>query len=179
VKSAVRPVDEFLMINPPALLAELAEQCGDQVLFLRHRRLHRPGVRPRGVDQGVVPLAAVAASGVYVIGMPGQAEIRTERGRVRSTEVLDLGDTDPTTVLDALDRQVTAVRFALAGHRVTARGLLCLRPRTGSLVGSPTVAGVPLLTPVGIGRVLTAPGPLDHCARQAVYEDLARQLPPA
>jgi hypothetical protein len=56
--------------------------------------------------------------------------------------------------------------------------MLCLRPQAGSLLGSPAVAGVPLLSPIGATRVLTSPGQLDGPARQALYERLAHRLPP-
>jgi hypothetical protein len=116
---------------------------------------------------------------VYIIGTPDPAtEIRTQRERGRTIEVLHLGGGDPSALLADLDRQLTAVRRALGDHAVTVRRMLCLRPRTGSLVGSPTVAGVPLLTPAGAARVLTGPGDLDGAARQAVYDRLADQLPP-
>ncbi|HEV7755882.1 MAG TPA: hypothetical protein VGO94_08480 [Mycobacteriales bacterium] len=161
---------------PRGIAAELVERCGDDVRFLHHRRGQRPG-------KAVIPLVAIAASGIYVIGTPDHAaEIRSRRERGRTVEVLDLGEADPAAVLDDLGRQLAAVRSALAGHGfgrpVTAHSLLCLRPRTGSLVGSPTVAGVPLLTPLGTARVLTGPGHLDGAVRQAVYEHLDRHLPP-
>jgi hypothetical protein len=166
------------MVDPSGIAAELAERCGDQVLFLRNRRRQRREQPRRGLGAGTIPLVAVAASAVYVIGTPDQAtEIRSRRDREGTVEVLALGESDASALLADLDRQLTAVRFALADRTVVARSMLCLRPRTGSLVGSPTVAGVPLLGPAGAARVLTSPGHLDGVARQALYARLAHQLP--
>jgi hypothetical protein len=183
VKSDTGTVDERVMVEPAPPMprdipAELVARCGEQVLFLRHRRRQRRDQQRQGLGSGTIPLIAVAASAVYVVGTPDQAtEIRPERERGRTIEVLLLGETDPSAVLTDLHRQLTAVRFALADRTVVARSMLCLRPRTGSLLGSPTVAGVPLLSPIGAARVLTSPGNLDGPARQALYERLAHRLP--
>jgi hypothetical protein len=180
VKSGVGSVDELIMADPTAPMTrgvarELVERCGEQVLFLQHRRRQTRAESRPGLGSGTIPLVAVAASAVYVIGTPGRAtEIRPQRERGRTIEVL----ADAAALLDDLDRQLTAVRLALADRTIVARSMLCLHPRTGSLVGSPTVAGVPLLTPAGAARVLTSPGRLDGPARQAVYERLAHRLPP-
>jgi hypothetical protein len=155
---------------------ELVERCGEQVLFLQHRRRQTRGETRQGLGAGTIPLVAVAASAVYVIGTTSRdTEIRPQRERGRTIEVL----AEASALLDDLDRQLTAVRLALADRAVVVRSMLCLHPRAGSLVGSPTVAGVPLLTPAGAARVLTSPGHLDGPARQAVHEYLAGRLPAA
>jgi hypothetical protein len=184
VKFDAGSVDERDMADhappmPRDIAAELVARCGEHVLFLRHRRRQRRGQQRQGLGSGTISLIAVAASAVYVVGTPEQVtEIRPQRERGRTIEVLLFRDADPAPLLMDLHRQLTAVRFALADRTVVARSMLCLRPQAGSLLGSPTVAGVPLLSPIGATRVLTSPGQLDGPARQALYERLAHRLPP-
>jgi hypothetical protein len=165
-----------------AVTAELLGLCRDEALFLEHRRRHRRDQRRHGHGEGVIPLVAVAATGVYVVGTHQHAEIRTDRGPGRAlTEHLHLLGTDTAATLTDLGRQLAAVRFALADHPsgdlVSVRSVLCLG--SGALFGTPTVGGVPLLGITGMARLLRTDGPFHPGIRRHLAEHLGDRLPQA
>ena len=165
-----------------AVTAELMALCRDEVVFLERRHRHRRDQPRHGHGEGIIPLLAVAATGVYVVGTHRHAEIRADRGRHRDlSEQLHLAGRDTGAALADLGRQAAAVRSALADHPsgalVGVRALLCLG--SGALFGSPAVGGVPLLGITGAARVLRTDGPFHAGIRRHLAEHLGDRLPRA
>ena len=163
--------------------ARITERCGTRVLFLLNRQLGK------GRRDGDIDMIAITAGGVHVIDVKryqdATVEVRRSGGLFRQvSEQLYIGGRDRTHLLESLAKQRDAVRLALAGHpggddvRVTP--ILCFVDANLPLLGTPRIAGVPLLGAKGTAKLLLADhGPLDDHGRTAVQEHLARLLPPA
>jgi hypothetical protein len=183
VKFATPPADGNTMVDEITRL--VVAQCRDSVLFLHERHRHPRDARQHRHGEGLVSLLAVAATGVYVVGTHDRPDAVLRRHRVghgerHLTEELDLGRTDVAGLLDDLEHQVAAVRSALADRpAVPVRRLVCVWLRSGALLGTPTVGGVPLVNPTGAASLLRTAGPLDHSARTALHAHLAERLPAA
>jgi hypothetical protein len=85
-------------------------------------------------------------------------------------------------LIDGLDRQVAAVRAALAddGHgEVPVQGVLCFTTADLPLLGTLRMRGHLLLYRRALVKRLNASGPLDEPARASLARVLADAFPPA
>ena len=144
-------------------------------ILLHDRRM------PRG--HGNIDHLAVAPTGVFVI------DAKRYRGKVGAAdrgfkgERLFVNGRDRTKIVDGLDRQVKVVRQALSDlgqDEVSVQGVLCFVRRNFVLgEGKQTVRGHLLLRPRPLARRLTAKGPLNREAIEALAHALAAVLPSA
>ena len=153
---------------------------------LEQRAAHGPAVvlhdrrMPRG--RGNIDHLAVAPAGVFVI------DAKNIHGKVRVVtplfggQQLMISGRDRTKLIDGLDRQVYAVRGALAssGHvDVPVQGVLCFTSTDLPLLGTLRMRGHLLLHRRALGKRLSASGPLDQPAIETLARTLASALPPA
>jgi Nuclease-related domain len=135
---------------------------------------------PRG--RGNIDHLAVAPAGVFVI------DAKNIHGKVRVVNPLFGGQKllisgrDRTKLIDGLDRQVYAVRGALAasGHAdVPVQGVLCFTTAELPLLGALKMRGHLLLYRRALGKRLNAGGPLDPAAIGTLARILTKALPSA
>jgi Nuclease-related domain len=156
------------------LAASLARRCPGAIV-LHDRRL--PGTRAN-IDH-----LAVAPSGVYVIDAKrykGKVEIRKP---FFGQPKLVIRGRDQTKLIHGLDRQVEAVRAALASNAapVEVHGCLCF---VGGRADKPLLRklsfdGYRLLYPRQLAKWLNRPGELDSDEMRRLAENLAITLPAA
>lgn len=151
-----------------------ARTKGSPVEYLHDRRM--PGGR------GNIDHLAVAPTGVYVIDAKdwtGKVEVTPTRPGPRK---LLINRSDQTRLVDGLDRQVTAVRAALATARPVppVLGVLCF-VKVGALPsqGTLTMRGHQLLYRRALATRLTTGGPLSLARIHAIAQLLAVTFPPA
>jgi len=157
----------------------LARRCPG-VPVLHDRRMPR--------SQANIDHLAFAASGLYVI------DTKRYRGKIEVVKPLfgqaklKIGGRDRTKLLDGLDKQVAAVRAALAGlaDDVPVHGCLCFVPPEGLLAdsGLPVlrtlkINGYPLYYPRRLAKRLNSDGPLTDDRARSLCADVAQRLPPA
>lgn len=162
------------------LLAErLLDRCPD-VALLHDRR--RPGTRAN-IDH-----IAVAPSGVYVIDTKRYRGKVVVRRPLFGATTLRINGRDQSKLIAGLDKQVAAVRAALAGiaPEPPLHGCLCFVPPEGLLAddGLPLfktlqMNGYPLLYPRRLIKRLNAPGPLSPEQVREIHSALAARLPAA
>jgi Nuclease-related domain len=125
---------------------------------------------------------AVAPRGVFVI------DAKAVKGKVRIAQPLlgkpklMISGRNRTKLVDGLDRQVTAVRQALADAGwadVPVRGVLCFTKADLPLLGSAQIRGYRLHYCRGTARKLNRSGPLAPEAIAAIERKLAVAFPPA
>lgn len=135
---------------------------------------------PRG--RGNIDHIAVGASGVFVIDSKNY-----NCGRVSVTAPLFakpkllIGGRDRTNLIDGLDRQVDAVRAALAAAGVDApvAGVLCFTNGVLPTFGTPRIRGHLLLYRKALTKRVNAHGPSSATQLGATARALASALPPA
>jgi hypothetical protein len=152
---------------------------------LERRLAHGPAIllhdrrMPRG--RGNIDHLAIAPSGVFVI------DAKNIHGKVRvvqplfGNQKLMVAGRDRSRLIDGLDRQVAAVRAALAAdHPETpVQGVLCFTTADLPLVGTSRMRGHLLLYRRGLTKRLNASGPLGEGAIAAIAHVLADAFPPA
>jgi len=162
------------------LLAEaLAERCPG-VAFLHDRRM--PGSRAN-IDH-----IAFAPSGVHVIDAKRYSgRIRVTRPLFGSPRLLIAGR-DRTGLIAGLERQVAAVRGALAeiGETVPVHGCLCFLPPEGLFAEvelpafrTPRMGEHRLCCSRRLARRLNEPGPLDAAGALHIRAELSERFPAA
>lgn len=136
------------------------------VLALHHRRLLGPNGRPTraGVDH-----LAVTASGVWVVDAKphyGPLEVRRTGGILSPrVEQLFINGRDRTSLIEELQRNVTAVEAVLLGHPdVPVRGVVCFVGDELPWV-TEEIAGIPLVVRTGLRTLLQAPGRVAYDTR--------------
>ncbi len=143
-------------------------------VILHDRRM--PGGR------GNIDHLAVAPVGVFVI------DAKAIRGKVRvvgslfGATRLVINGRDRTKLIDGLDRQVSAVRDALAagGHPdVPVQGVLCFTTADLPMLGTQKMRGHLLLHPRALAKRLNTSGPMQSSAIELLARALAAALPPA
>lgn len=139
--------------------------------FLHNRRM--PGGR------GDIDHIAVSGQGVWVIDAKAlHGKARIERPLFGEPKLTVKGR-NRTKLLDGLDRQVAAVRAALAAYPdVEIFGILCFTDATLPLIGR-QLRGHWLLHPIGLAKSIRREGGLDGETRAAIARVLADALPPA
>jgi hypothetical protein len=162
-----------------ALAASLLKRCPDVIV------LHDRGMP---ASKANIDHLAVAPSGVYVIDAKrykGKIEVR--RPIFGEPQLVIAGRSRPKLV-EGLQRQVDAVRFALDSteHQVPVHGCFCFINPKGQAGGSGipllrtlTIKGFPLYHPRKLAKRLNQPGDLIGDQAQVVAETLAQQFPPA
>lgn len=94
-------------------------------------------------------------------------------------ERLIIGRRDCTKLVDGVLKQVDVVR-AIAGDRISVRGVLCFVDADWPLIGGAfTTRDVQVLWPKRLQSTLTSPGDLDVHAMKRVHRELASALPSA
>jgi hypothetical protein len=156
-----------------AVARSLARRCRDDVVLLHDRRL--PGKRAN-IDH-----IAVAPSGVWVIDTKchrGKAWIRKP---LFGKATLEIDGRDKTALIDALAKQVAAVREALSVRRGAApvHGALCFVEADLPLFGTLSINGFLGLYPRQLAKRLNAPGLLTVHEIRAVAQLLAERFPVA
>ena len=156
-----------------AVARSLARRCREDVVLLHDRRL--PGKRAN-IDH-----IAVASSGVWVI------DTKCHRGKARIRKplfgkaTLEIDGRDKTALIDALGKQVAAVREALSARQAVApvNGALCFVETDLPLLGTLSINGLLALYPRQLAKRLNAPGPLTVDEICAVAQLLAERFPVA
>jgi Nuclease-related domain len=131
---------------------------------------------------GNIDHLAIAPRGVFVI------DTKAIRGRVRVSRplfgraTLLVGRRDRGHLVNSLDRQVAAVRSALARNGrgdVPVQGAFCFTKAELPLFGSSEIRGHRLCSERSLGRRLNAKGALGREAIDVLARSLASSFPPA
>lgn len=155
-----------------AVAESLEKRTADGPAIMLHNR-RMPGGR------GDIDHIAITPSGVFVIDakdVAGRVEI--QRPWFGQPKLLISGR-DRTKYIDGLDRQVAATRHALtaAGHEeVAVQGVLCFTKADLPLIGTLEMRGHLLLYRKALAKRLTASGPHDTAAIDALAQCLAAAL---
>ena len=155
---------------------------GRHVVLLHDRRI--PGRGRANIDH-----IAIGPGGITVI------DTKSARGRLRienrggflspRRELLLINGRDRTQLVDGLERQVEAVRTAIAeltAGELDVRGALCFAnleglPRLGQLtMRSGTIA---IDAPRGVAKLARRQGPMTHDFIERIGSNLTRRFPPA
>jgi len=132
--------------------------------------------------RGNIDHLAIAPTGVFVIDAKNiKGKVRVAKPLFGATK-LRVAGRNRTKLIDGLDRQVSAVRDALAanGHAdVPVQGVLCFTIADLPLLGTLKMRGHLLLYRKGLARRLNASGPLQSPAIEALAHSLTAALPPA
>jgi Nuclease-related domain len=167
---------------------ELAFQQGAEgeqavAAYLERRTARRPTIllhdrcMPRG--HGNIDHIAVAPTGVFVIDAKNiKGKVRVARTLFGGTKLMVAGR-ERSKLIDGLDRQVGAVRDALAADGVPVQGVLCFTVADLALLGPRKIRGHLLLHRRGLAKRLNADGPLRGAAIDAVAETIAVVFPRA
>lgn len=136
--------------------------------FALHRRIAHP-------DLPTIAHVVVAASGVWVVGREQVHCARVSvRSRLGSRPSLRVGGRDRTTLIDQLDRQVTAVRGLLFDHLdVPVQAALCLPGAEFPLLRTLSVDDHLVLRPAQLLDQVDRRGPVkrSHCRAVAAALD--------
>jgi hypothetical protein len=133
-------------------------------------------------SQANIDHLAIAPQGVFVI------DAKANKGNVRIARPLFgearlmIGGRNRTKLIDGLDRQLDAVRRALARHGhedVTVLGILCFTKADLPLLGTGKIRGHRLLYCRATARRLNRSGPLGPEAIAAIAAELEARFPPA
>lgn len=133
--------------------------------------------------RGNIDHLAVTATGVYVIDAKNIAgDVRVSRPPLGYAKLLIKGR-DRTKLVDGLDRQVAAVRQALADLAyadVCVFSSLCFTSKANlPVLGRTEIRGHQLRHPRAVARKLNRTGPLDDAAIDSLARALAAAFPPA
>jgi Nuclease-related domain len=167
---------------------ELSATCDDRMVAasLVKRTADRPAVtlhnRRMPSGRGDVDHIVIAAAGVFVIDTKDmRGKVRIARPLSRAPRLLVDG-WDRTKMLDGLDRQVAAVRGALAATGrcdVEVQGAICFTKADLPLLRTQHLRGHLLLDRKPLAKRLNADGPLDAVAVRSIGRELALAFPPA
>jgi hypothetical protein len=131
---------------------------------------------------GNIDHLAIAPTGVFVIDAKNiKGKVRVANPLFGAPKLLIAGR-NRTKLIDGLDRQVAAVRDALAtsGHSdVPVRGVLCFTTADLPLLGTLKMRGHLLLYRKALGKRLNANGSLQPAAIDALARTLVAGLPPS
>ena len=162
-------------LGEQAVAASLQKRTADSpTIILNDRRM--PGGR------GNIDHLAIAPTGVFVIDAKNiKGKVRVARPLFGAAK-LKVSGWDRTKLIDGLDRQVSAVRDALAagGHaEVPVQGVLCFTTADLPLLGTLKMRGHLLLHRKALAKRLNASGTLQPPAIKALAQILAVALPAA
>lgn len=145
--------------------------AGGPAIMLHDRRMPRGG--------GNIDHLAIAPTGVFVV------DAKDWSGKVRVTTPL-LGPSklliagrDRTSLIDGLDRQVSAVHEALGSAGVAIQGVLCFTKADLPLVGVTRIRGHVLVYRKALAKRLNAPGLLGTDAIEVLARRLVAAFPAA
>jgi Nuclease-related domain len=156
-----------------AVAESLESRTADGAAALLHDRRMRHG-------RGNIDHIAVAPSGVFVIDAKDIIGKVIVQAPLFGQPKLLVAGRDRTKLIDGLDRQVAAVKGALAGEDVpTVQGVLCFTRADLPLLGTARMRGHLLLYRKALAKRLNADGPLDTKQIEAVARRLAAELPAA
>jgi Nuclease-related domain len=143
-------------------------------IILHNRRM------PRG--RGDIDHLAITPTGVFVIDAKNiKGKVRVANPLFGAAKLLIAGR-NRTKLIDGLDRQVTAVRDALAasGHSdLLVQGVLCFTTADLPFFGTPKMRGHLLLHRKALAKRINKQGPLQPPTIDALAHTLAAALPPA
>lgn len=143
-------------------------------IILHDRRM------PRG--RGNIDHVAIAPAGVFVIDAKAHSgKVQIERPLFGAPK-LRIAGRDRTGLIDGLDRQVAAVRYALGrtGYvDVPIRGVLCFTNADLPLLRTLRIRGHLLLYRKALAARLSADGKFHAGEIEAIARGLAHELPPA
>lgn len=135
---------------------------------------------PRGY--GNIDHLVIAPTGVFVIDAKDiKGKVRVQN-RLFGAAKLMIAGRNRTKLIDGLDRQVSAVRRALAGNNhadVAVQGVLCFTKADLPLLGTLKMRGHLLLHRRALVKRLNASGPLGSSAIDTLARTLAVAFPPA
>jgi hypothetical protein len=161
----------------------LVGACGPDVLFLLNRRLSR------GRRGGDVDMIAITSQGIHVIDVKrrvgASVEVRRYGGFFSPVaEQLWIAGRNRTGLLESLDRQVEAVRAALAdclaAVALPITPSLCFVDAHLPLIRNRHVRGIPVLGLPGTKRLLVrSTGVLTADRRELIQSHLAVRMPAA
>ena len=161
-----------------ALGETLAPSAGSTLRVLHDRRIPRTTAN---IDHLVI-----CSAGVFVIDakryLNRRPELRVEGGIFRPrTELLYVGGSDKTRLVDGLHKQLGLVRSALADHPdVPVRGVLCFVQADWPILGGDfMVRDVAVVWPKKLTKMLVQPGPLDADRIAALQWQLHETFPRA
>jgi hypothetical protein len=152
----------------------LERRTADSGVVLLHDR-RRPGGR------GNIDHLAIAPSGVYVIDAKDLKGKVSVSAPLLGKPKLMIAGRDRTTLIDGLDRQVSAVRDALAGTTgpPAVQGVLCFTQADLPLFGTTKMRSHLLLYRKALAKRLNAAGPASAAQIDATARLLAGAFPPA
>ncbi len=131
---------------------------------------------------GNIDHLVIAPTGVFVV------DAKDIKGKVRvenplfGTARLMISGRNRTKLIDGLDRQVAAVRHALAGYGhadVPVHGVLCFTKADLPLLGTLKMHGHLLIHRRALIKRLNASGPLGSSVIDTLARTIAGALPPA
>jgi hypothetical protein len=162
-------------LGEQAVGASLGRRTADGPAIILHDRRMPAG-------HGNIDHLAVAPAGVFVIDAKdhhGKIRVATPLfGRPR----LMIAGRDRTKLVDGLDRQVAAVRAALADNShggVPVQGVFCFTQGDLPLLGTPRIRGHLLLYRKALAKRLNAGGPLAAPGIEPLARLLAAAFPKA
>ncbi len=162
-------------IGEKAVAALLERRTADGPTVILHDR-RMPG------GHGNIDHLAVAPAGVFVIDAKHiKGKVRVADPLFGATKLLIEGR-DRTKLIEGLDRQVSAVRSALAATDhpdVPVQGVLCFTKADLPLLGTRKMRGHLLLYRRALAKRLNTDGPLQAPAIGVIAHALADALPPA
>lgn len=162
-------------VGEKAVAASLEQHTADGPTVILHDR-RMPGGR------GNIDHLAVAPTGVFVIDAKAiTGKVRVAGSLFGATKLVIEGR-DRTKLIDGLDRQVSAVRDALAAGDhvdVPVQGVLCFTTADLPLLGTRKMRGHLLLYRRALAKRLNGNGPLQPSMIEALARALAAVLPPA
>jgi len=162
-------------LGEKAVAASLERRTGHGPSILLHDRRMPGGL-------GNIDHVAIAPTGVFVIDAKDiKGKLRVGNPLFAAAKLLVAGR-NRTELIDGLDRQVLAVRGALAsnGHsNVPVQGVLCFTRADLPPLGTLTMRGHLLLYPSALAKRLNKSGPLQSPVIDALAQTLAVALPPA
>ncbi len=157
------------------LAAHLGRVLEGRAVLLHDRR--QPG-RSANIDH-----IAVAPSGVWVIDAKnyrGRVERRDVGGWFRTDVRLYVGGRDRTRLVEGLERQIEAIKRALAPDVFEVHAALCFTDATWGVVAKPFQVGVAWVTWANaLAELISAPGPIGQAGVESAGRRLGAALPPA
>jgi hypothetical protein len=148
--------------------------CDGPTVILHNRRM------PRG--RGDIDHIAISPNGLYVIDTKALTGKVAVRKPLFGSPKLIIGGRDKTNLLDGLERQITAVKIALAntGYDDTPlKGVLCFTRADLPLLGAPRIRGHQLMYRKSLARKLNRSGPVSAPDIEQIARSVAAALPAA
>jgi hypothetical protein len=161
-------------LGEKAVAASLERGTKGPAIVLHDRRM--PG------GYGNIDHLVIAPTGVFVIDAKNiKGKVRVENPLFGAARLMIAG-CNRTKLIDGLDRQVAAVRHALAGSGhgdMPVQGVLCFTKADLPLLGTLKVRGHLLIHRRALIKRLNASGPLSSSVIDTLARALAGALPPA